>query len=206
MFLFLTASLVLLISPGPAVLYIVARSIDQGRLSGLVSVLSVEVGNFCHVLFATLGLSALLVSSPVAFSMVKYLGATYLIYLGIEKWVSKRKQGDNQLPIVQSNREIFFQGVVVAVLNPKTALFFLAFLPQFVDITKGSPASQLFLLGTIFVSLALVTDSLYALAAGTARNWLRANKLFLISERYFSGTIFLTLGLMTIATDLLSKT
>jgi threonine/homoserine/homoserine lactone efflux protein len=205
MFLFLTASLALLISPGPAVLYIVARSIEQGRLSGLVSVASVEVGNFCHVLFATLGLSALLLSSPVAFSLVKYLGAAYLIYLGIGKWVSKRKQGANLIPILQSKRQIFFQGVVVAVLNPKTALFFLAFLPQFVDVSKGSPASQMFLLGVIFVSLAIVTDSMYALAAGTARDWLRSSKLFLGGERYLSGTIFIALGLMTILPDLLTK-
>jgi threonine/homoserine/homoserine lactone efflux protein len=205
MFLFLTASLALLISPGPAVLYIVARSIEQGRLSGLVSVASVEVGNFCHVLFATLGLSALLLSSPVAFSLVKYLGAAYLIYLGIEKWVSKRKQGANLIPILQSKRQIFFQGVVVAVLNPKTALFFLAFLPQFVDVSKGSPASQMFLLGVIFVSLAIVTDSMYALAAGTARDWLRSSHLFLRGERYLSGTIFIALGLMTILPDLLPK-
>jgi threonine/homoserine/homoserine lactone efflux protein len=205
MFLFLTASLALLISPGPAVLYIVARSIEQGRLSGLASVASVEVGNFCHVLFATLGLSALLLSSPVAFSLVKYLGAAYLIYLGIEKWVSKRKQGANLIPILQSKRQIFFQGVVVAVLNPKTALFFLAFLPQFVDVSKGSPASQMFLLGVIFVSLAIVTDSMYALAAGTARDWLRSSKLFLGGERYLSGTIFIALGLMTILPDLLTK-
>jgi threonine/homoserine/homoserine lactone efflux protein len=205
MFLFVTASLALLISPGPAVLYIVARSIDQGRLSGLVSVASVEVGNFCHVLFATLGLSALLLSSPLAFSLVKYLGAAYLIYLGIEKWLSKRKQGANILPAIQSRREIFFQGVVVAVLNPKTALFFLAFLPQFVDASKGSPASQLFLLGVIFVSLALVTDSLYALAAGSARDWLRSSRLFHVGERYFSGLIFIGLGLTTILPDILAN-
>jgi threonine/homoserine/homoserine lactone efflux protein len=205
MFLFLTASLALLISPGPAVLYIVARSIDQGRLSGLVSVASVEVGNFCHVLFATLGLSALLVSSPVAFTLVKYLGAAYLIYLGIEKWISKRKQGAKLLPVVQSKREIFYQGVVVAVLNPKTAMFFLAFLPQFVDVSKGSPASQMFLLGVIFVSLAIVTDSMYALAAGSARHWLRSNRLFISGERYFSGLIFIGLGLMTILPDLIQR-
>jgi threonine/homoserine/homoserine lactone efflux protein len=205
MFLFVTASLALLISPGPAVLYIVARSIDQGRLSGLVSVASVEVGNFCHVLAATLGLSALLLSSPVVFSMVKYLGAAYLIYLGIEKWASKRKQGANILPVIQSRREIFFQGVVVAVLNPKTALFFLAFLPQFVDVSKGSPASQIFLLGLIFVSLAFFTDSLYALAAGSARHWLRSSRVFLMGERYFSGVVFIGLGLMTILPDILSE-
>lgn len=205
MFLFITASLALLLSPGPAVMYIVARSIDQGRLSGLISVASIEVGNFCHVLAATLGLSALLLSSPVAFSLVKYLGAAYLIYLGIDKLISRRKQGVNILPVIQSRREIFFQGVVVAVLNPKTALFFLAFLPQFVDLSKGSVSSQMFLLGVIFVSLAIVTDSLYALAAGTARQWLKDSRLFHNGERYFTGVVFFALGMFTILGDVISR-
>src|SRR5512139_635660 len=125
---FLVAALILLLTPGPAVLYIVARSLDQGRLAGLVSVLSIEVGNSVHVLAAALGLSALLLSSALAFSVVKYLGAAYLIYLGLRRLLSR----DAAQPAAglqrQSLRRVFRQGVIVAVLNPKTALFFLAFL------------------------------------------------------------------------------
>ncbi|HSD83688.1 MAG TPA: LysE family translocator, partial [Anaerolineae bacterium] len=139
---FLLAALILLLTPGPAVLYIVARSLDQGRLAGLVSVLSIEVGNSVHVLAAALGLSALLLSSALAFSVVKYLGAAYLIYLGLRRLLSRDAAQPTATLQRQSLRRIFRQGVVVAVLNPKTALFFLAFLPQFVDPARGSAAAQ----------------------------------------------------------------
>ncbi|MCP3896909.1 LysE family translocator, partial [Moraxella sp.] len=131
--IFLLAALILLLTPGPAVLYIVARSLDQGRLAGFVSVLSIEVGNFVHVLAATLGLSAILVSSALAFSIVKYMGAVYLIYLGMCRLFARETAHQSKTFQRQSLRRIFRQGVLVAILNPKTALFFFAFLPQFVD-------------------------------------------------------------------------
>ncbi|MCP3932807.1 MAG: LysE family translocator, partial [Bacteroidetes bacterium] len=131
--IFLLAALILLLTPGPAVLYIVARSLDQGRLAGFVSVLSIEVGNFVHVLAATLGLSAILVSSALAFSIVKYMGAAYLIYLGMRRLYAGKTAHQPKTFQRQSLRRIFRQGVLVAILNPKTALFFFAFLPQFVD-------------------------------------------------------------------------
>ena len=141
--LFSAAALILLLTPGPAVLYIVARSLDQGRLAGFVSVLGIEVGNLVHVLAATLGLSAILVSSSLAFAVVKYLGAAYLIYLGVRRLI----QCQAGLPAAtfqpQRLRRIFRQGVLVAVFNPKTALFFFAFLPQFVDPSRGSVTLQL---------------------------------------------------------------
>ena len=124
---FLLAALVLLLTPGPAVLYIVARSLDQGRLAGLVSVLSIEVGNSVHVLAAALGLSALLLSSALAFSIVKYLGAAYLIFLGVRRLLARDTVQHVGAFQPQSLRRIFGQGVIVAILNPKTALFFLAF-------------------------------------------------------------------------------
>ncbi|MFZ5911694.1 MAG: LysE family translocator [Chloroflexota bacterium] len=148
---FLLAALVLLLTPGPAVLYIIARGMDQGRLAGFVSVLSIETGNSVHVLAATLGLSAILMSSALAFSVVKYLGAGYLIYLGIRRWLARDQGHEIAAFQKQSLRRIYSQGVLVAILNPKTALFFLAFLPQFVDPSLGLVTLQLLTLGGLFV-------------------------------------------------------
>lgn len=194
--IFMLAALVLLLTPGPAVLYIVARSMDQGRLAGLVSVLSVEIGNFTHVLAATLGLSALLLSSALAFSVVKYLGAAYLVYLGLRRISSREALLSTANLERQGLRKVFSQGVVVAILNPKTALFFLAFLPQFVNPAQGSLALQLFTLGGIFVLMAIVTDSLYALLAGTVGQALKNAPAFLKAERYLVGGLYIGLGLM----------
>ena len=171
--LFLVAAIVLLLIPGPAVLYIIARSLEQGRRAGLVSVLSIEVGNFMHVLAATLGLSALLLSSALAFTLVKYLGAAYLIYLGLRTLLTHAAASPTGPLPRQSLRRIFAQGVLVATLNPKTALFFVAFLPQFVDPSRGAVTEQLFVLGSLFVMLAIVSDSLYALLAGTVGDSVR---------------------------------
>ena len=198
---FLVAALVLLLTPGPAVLYIVARSLDQGRLAGLVSVLGIEVGNSVHVLAAAVGLSAVLLSSALAFSIVKYLGAAYLIYLGLRRlWARDAVQPAAGLQR-QSLRRIFRQGVIVAVLNPKTALFFLAFLPQFVDPSKGSVTAQLLTLGCLFVLMAIVTDSLYALLAGTAGHWLKGTRSFARAERYVVGSVYIGLGITAALAD-----
>ena len=193
--IFLLTALILLLTPGPAVLYIIARSVDQGRLAGFVSVLSIESGNSVHVLAATLGLSAILMSSALAFSIVKYLGAAYLVYLGVRRLLS-RNQG-HQIARVQkqSLRRIYSQGVLVATLNPKTALFLLAFLPQFVDPAVGSVALQLLTLGGIFVTMAIVTDSMYAFLASTASGWLKRNRSFLSAERYVVGSVYIGLGI-----------
>ena len=199
--LFLAASIVLLLTPGPAVLYIVARSLDQGRLAGFISVLSIETGNSFHVIAATLGLSALLLSSALAFTVVKYLGAAYLIYLGLRKLFSRTKAPQVIEVKRQSLRRIFSQGVIVAALNPKTALFFLAFLPQFVDQTRGPVAWQMLALGCMFVLMAIVSDGLYALLAGTAGQWLKGSRYFLRAERYFAGSIYVGLGLTAALAD-----
>ncbi len=195
--LFVIASLSLLLIPGPAVLYIVTRSIDQGRLAGVVSVLGIEVGGLFHVAAAALGLSAILLSSALAFSVVKYLGAAYLIYLGIRKLTTREKLDESKSTEPTSLQRIFSQGVVVNVLNPKTALFFFAFLPQFVDSSRGSVAIQMLILGCTFVALATVTDGLYAILSGTFANWLKGNLQFLKFQRYFAGTVYIGLGLTT---------
>lgn len=192
---FLTAALILLVTPGPAVLYIVARSIDQGRMAGLVSTLGVGCGSFVHVTAAALGLSALLVSSVLAFNVVKYLGAAYLIYLGVRKLMSREQVHDAVVVEQKKLGRIFTQGVWVNVLNPKTTLFFFAFLPQFVDPVRGSVAVQIFILGGLFVGMGIVSDGLYALLAGTAGQWLRSSTAFLRAQRYVTGTIYVGLGI-----------
>ena len=199
--IFLLAALILLITPGPAVLYIVTRSLDHGRLAGFVSVLSIEVGNFVHVLAATLGLSAILVSSATAFSIVKYLGAAYLVYLGVRRILARDTSHEPTTLRHQRLIHIFRQGVLVAILNPKTALFFFAFLPQFVDSTKGSFTLQLLTLGCLFVLMAIVTDSLYALLAGTVGQWLKSSRSFMHFERYLVGTVYIGLGVIAALAD-----
>ena len=191
---FLLAALILLLTPGPAVLYIIARSMDQGRLAGFVSVLSIESGNSVHVLAATLGLSAILMSSALAFSIVKYLGAAYLIYLGVRRLLARDQSHEIAKVQRQSLRRIYSQGVLVATLNPKTALFFLAFLPQFVDPSAGSMSLQLLTLGGLFVMMAIVTDSMYAFLASTAGSWLKRNQSFLGADRYLVGSVYVGLG------------
>lgn len=194
--IFLLAALILLLTPGPAVLYIIARSLDQGRLAGFISVLSIETGNFVHVLAATLGLSVLLASSPLAFSIIKYLGAAYLVYLGIRRLLVKESATQAEAARSDSLGKIYRQGVTVAVLNPKTALFFIAFLPQFVDSTRGSVALQLLTLGCLFVLMAVCTDSAYSFLAGTAGRWLKGAPAFLRFERYVAGGIYIALGIL----------
>ncbi len=192
---FLAAALVLLLTPGPAVLYIVARSVEHGRKAGLASVFGVELGNSVHVLAATVGLSAILLTSATAFTIVKFVGAAYLIYLGIRTLLTPVKAEVTDVDAPKSLRRMFSQGVVVAALNPKTALFFLAFLPQFVDSSKGSVSLQFLILGLLFVAIALTTDSLYALLSGTAGRWLKQSIWFMRFRRYFAGTIYIGLGL-----------
>ncbi|MBE2272523.1 MAG: LysE family translocator [Anaerolinea sp.] len=195
--LFFAGTLILLITPGPAVLYIVARSVDQGRRAGVVSVLGIQTGTLVHVIAAALGLSALLFASAELFTLVKYLGAAYLIYLGI-KTLMERKTVDASKPVERrSLGAIYRQGVIVAILNPKTALFFLAFLPQFVDPSRGSVGVQFLLLGIMFTALAACTDGTWAILSGTAGNWLKRSPHFLRAQKTISGTVYIGLGLVT---------
>ena len=193
--LFFIAAFALLITPGPAVLYIVARSIDQGRIAGIVSVLGVAVGTLFHVAAAALGISALLMSSALAFMVVKYLGAVYLVYLGVRTLLAKQKVEQPALPQPQELPRIFWQGTIVNLLNPKTALFFFAFLPQFADPSRGPVAPQILLLGVLLVAMGVVSDGLYAVLAGTVGHWLRNNMHFLRHQRYVTGGIYIALGI-----------
>lgn len=194
---FVLAALALLVVPGPAVLYIVARSINEGRRAGLASVLGIHVGTLVHIAAATLGLSALIASSAAAFTAVKVAGAVYLIGLGLWTLFSHTAEPDVALGGEANLRRAFAQGIVVNVLNPKTALFFLAFLPQFVDSDAAHPALQLAFLGVLFALLGLVTDSIWAIAAGTAGGVLRRSRRFARTQRYVTGTVYVGLGVTT---------
>jgi threonine/homoserine/homoserine lactone efflux protein len=194
---FVIAALALLVVPGPAVVYVVARSIHQGRRAGLASVLGIHVGTLVHIAAATLGLSALVVSSAVAFTAVKIAGAVYLVGLGLWTLFARRAEQEVALGGERNLGRAFAQGIVVNVLNPKTALFFLAFLPQFVDPDASHPAAQIAFLGVLFAVLGLVTDSLWALAAGTAGGVLRRSRRFARGQRYVTGTVYIGLGVAT---------
>jgi threonine/homoserine/homoserine lactone efflux protein len=201
LFVFSLAALAILAVPGPAVVYIVTRSIHQGRGAGLASVLGIHVGTLVHLTAATVGLSAILVSSATAFTVVKALGAIYLIVVGIRTLLGRADEADTdpQRPPRRRRRD-FAEGVVVNVLNPKTALFFLAFLPQFVDPKQGQAWEQILVLGLTFMLLGLITDSMWALAAGTAGETLRKSRRWARVQRYVSGSVFVGLGVVTALT------
>ena len=191
---FAAAAFLLLMTPGPAVLYIVTRSVEQGRRAGLVSVLGICTGTLAHVTAAALGISALLVASTNAFNVLRYLGAAYLIVLGI-RTLSKRETAAGAVEVAPASlRRIFAQGVIVNLLNPHTALFFFAFLPQFVDPSKGAVPVQIVTLGLLFVLMSAMTDAVWAIGAGTAGDWIRRNRKFARVQRYVTGGALIGLG------------
>jgi threonine/homoserine/homoserine lactone efflux protein len=193
---FVLAALALLVVPGPAVLYIVAQAVDQGRLAGVVSMLGITTGSLVHVAAAAVGLSALLVSSATAFTAVKYAGAVYLVYLGVRRLLS-RSEPSAARSAGAPLRQLYARGIVVNVLNPKTALFFFAFLPQFVDVEAGNVGLQIALLGCLFAALGLLSDGTYALLAGTLGERVRGSARAGYAQRYVSGSIFVGLGVAT---------
>ena len=195
--LFVAAALVLLLVPGPAVVYVVARSVSGGRLTGLVSVLGVELGTLMHVAFAAAGLSAIVASSVTAFSVVKWLGAAYLVWIGLRQILGRPDEAEVEAPSGGGDTyfRVFYQSVLVQVLNPKVALFFLAFLPQFVDPSRGAAWTQIVVLGATLAFLGLFTDGLYALLGGTAGAWIRnKNRGLRRAGRYVTGGVYIALG------------
>ncbi|GCE45950.1 threonine/homoserine/homoserine lactone efflux protein [Thermosporothrix hazakensis] len=199
--LFLTSAMTLLLIPGPAMLYIVTRSAAQGRQIGQISALGIALGDIVQVLAATFGLSALLVSSSLAFSLVKYLGAAYLLFLGLSTLIKRGKVEQQSIQPVKRSRA-FLQGLVVEILNPKSALFFLAFLPQFVNPARGSIILQMLFFGSLFVALSFSCDNIYASLAGLLSGKLKESKGFLSSQRYVVGAIYILLGLITAFTGI----
>jgi threonine/homoserine/homoserine lactone efflux protein len=197
LWLFVVAVVVLLVTPGPAVLYVMARSIDQGRTAGFISVLGMATGGAIHVLAAAIGISALLMTSSMAFNIVKYLGAAYLIYLGVTKlFFSKAQTTTSEIAKEEPQKltKVFYQSVIVEVLNPKTALFFLAFFPQFISTHSGSVTLQFLILGSIFIVIALLSDGLYALLASSIRNWLVMTPLRTKIQNWLTGGTYIAMG------------
>lgn len=191
---FAAASVALLVIPGPAVLYIVNRSVSDGREVGLAAVAGLELGNLVHALAAAAGLSAVLATSATAFATVKWLGAGYLVFVGVRTLLRRPAVIDADAPGV-SGRRAFGQGVVVNVLNPKVALFFLSFLPQFID-TDRSAGTQALVLGLVFVLLGCLTDGLYSLLASSLRTVLLRGRALPFVQRYVAGTVFIGLGVV----------
>jgi threonine/homoserine/homoserine lactone efflux protein len=190
--LFCLASLALAVVPGPAVTYIVMHSVDKGRRAGLASAAGVASGGLVHVAAATAGLSALIASSATAFTVVKLVGAVYLIVIGIRRMIGADDSEQVQ-PTPKPLAQLYRQGVIVNIFNPKTALFFLAFLPQFVD-TNASVPPQVALLGLVFAAIAFASDCCYALVADLFASRLRRSDRGRWIRRYVSGGIFVALG------------
>jgi threonine/homoserine/homoserine lactone efflux protein len=192
--LFIATALVLLAIPGPAVLYVVGRSIDQGRTAGLASVLGITTGTIVHITAATVGLSSLVLASKVAFDAVRYAGAAYLVLLGVRRLLTRGAEDTAEGRAPRTLRRLYTQGFVVNLLNPKTIVFVFAFIPQFVDVGAGHVWLQIFLLGLTFAGLGLASDSLYAIVAGTVADRLRGTPLVARVERWFGGSVLIGLG------------
>ena len=200
--LFFAAALILAITPGPGVFYILATSIAQGPRAGVVSACGIAAGTLVHILLAVSGLSFLIASSGLAFSSVKYLGVAYLVYLGIQTLCGRDTSGEklkevSQKPLLRT----FTRAASVNILNPKVGLFFVALLPQFVDPARGSPALQFLLLGILLACLAFVTDTLYVLVAGLAGKRLGNPKSPSAWRRWLAGITYLTLGVLSALMD-----
>ena len=190
---FAVASVALLVIPGPAVIYIVNRSVADGRQIGLAAVVGLELGTFMHVLAATVGLSAILATSENAFNVVKYLGASYLILIGL-RTLTRKPEAISTSAGSMTQSQAFRQGFIINTLNPKIALFFLSFLPQFIDPNISSNARQSLILGSVFVLCGFVIDGIYALTASSLREVLVRGKALPFIQQYVAGVVFVLLG------------
>ncbi|HEU5367184.1 MAG TPA: LysE family translocator [Ktedonobacterales bacterium] len=193
--LFLTASLALIVAPGPDSLYVLARGIGQGRRAGAISALGTSTGLLVHTTAAALGLAVLLQTSIVAYTIIKFVGAAYLIYLGVKTFLSKQSMLVTPASGKPSWRRMYLQGMLTNVLNPKVALFFVAFLPQFVDQHSGTVALHMLLLGVIFASLALAYLLLVAGLSGSLGTFLNARPAWASRLRWLTGSVMIGLGL-----------
>jgi len=192
---FLATALVLLAIPGPAVLYVVTRSIEMGRAGGLASVAGITTGTFVHVTLATAGLSSLILASKVAFDTVKYVGAAYLIALGVRRLLTRGVEQAEEERAPRTVRRAYTQGIVVNLTNPKTIVFIFAFIPQFVDPNARHVWLQVLVLGVSFACLGFLSDSLYAFAAGTVADRLRGSRGIAQFQRWFGGSVLIGLGI-----------
>ena len=197
---FATASFVLLIIPGPAVLYIVNRSVSDGRRVGIAAASGLSLGNLTHAIAAAVGLSAVLATSATAFNIVKWLGAGYLVAVGLRALLSEADPIDADQRSMTPTRA-FRQGIVVNTLNPKVALFFISYLPSFIDAEAGNAWLQALTLGVVFVAIGFCTDSTYSLIASGLRETLLRGRALPFVRRWVSGSVFVMLGVMAARTS-----
>lgn len=204
--LFAATAVILVATPGPCTLYLVSRTLQQGIAAGIVSSMGVQVGTLIHVTAAALGISALLLSSTLAFNIVKYLGVAYLVFLGV-KTLLARENVSTVPPPVAGNRliSVFCQGIMVNVLNPKTTLFFTAFLPQFVDVRRGNVVSQIIFLGAVLAVVGSCSDLTYVLVTGKLGRRLRPGLRLPGAGRYISGSVYIGLGVAAALTGTVRK-
>ncbi|MEO1207980.1 MAG: LysE family translocator [Cyanobacteria bacterium J06638_20] len=191
--LFLSAAILLAITPGPGIFYVLTRSLKGGRREGIASSFGTAVGGLFHVLAAALGISIILAASAIAFNLVKYLGAGYLIYLGLKTILSRDALMHTATVQTPGYRRAFLQGITVEILNPKTALFFLAFIPQFVN-PEGIVFLQFLLLGTLSITLNTTSDLIIASLAGPIGQRLKNSPRLRKTQRYMTGTGLIALG------------
>jgi threonine/homoserine/homoserine lactone efflux protein len=196
---FLATGLVLLVVPGPAVLYVVTRSIEMGRAGGIASVAGITTGTVVHVSLAAAGLSSLILASTTAFDAIRYVGAAYLVLLGVRRLLTRNVEEAPRDARPRTCRRAYRQGVVVNLTNPKTIVFIFAFVPQFVDTTAGHVWLQVVVLGLSFAALGFVSDSLYALAAGSVADRLRDSRAIARFERFVGGGVLIGLGIAAAA-------
>ena len=193
---FLATAIVLLLVPGPAVLYVVTRSIEMGRSGGLASVAGITTGTVAYVALATAGLSSLILASSVAFDAVKYAGAAYLFLLGARRLLGRGLEEPDAEAVPRTRRRAYVQGVVVNLTNPKTIVFVFAFLPQFVDPHAAHAWLQVLALGLSFAALGCLSDSMWALAAGTVADHLRGSVAIARVQRWLGGGVLVGLGIL----------
>ena len=186
--------LLLVVTPGPDTLYVLSRSIEQGRKAGELSAIGICCGFFVHIIAAVVGLSALLMASATAFTIIKYLGAGYLIYLGVRTLLARAHAPAIQplAPLAQS--QLVLQGMFINALNPKVAIFFLAFIPQFIDLSRSSFSQQIIGFGLINIGMCFVWLNLIALVAGSIRGWLTGYDTFWKVQKWVSGSVMILLG------------
>ena len=193
---FLATALAILLVPGPAVLYVVTRSIEMGRAGGIASVAGITTATFAYVALATAGLSSLVLASTVAFDVVKYAGAAYLLFLGVRRLLGRGLDEETESAAPRTRRRAYTQGFLVNLSNPKLIVFVFALLPQFVDPHAARPWLQTLALGLTFTILAFLSDSLYALAAGTVADRLRGTDLIVRVQRWVGGGVLAGLGIL----------
>ncbi len=193
---FALTGLLLNLTPGNDMLYIITRSSGQGTKAGIISALGIGSGCIVHIFAAVIGLSALIAQSALAFTIIKYAGAAYLIYLGIKSVLAKERSLVINKDIQQlSYKKIFWQGFLTNILNPKVALFFLAFLPQFINIHKDNASVQILFLGIWFDVVGTLVNILVALLFGKIGIWLSKSPTFIQWQKRITGSILIALGI-----------